>query len=64
VVTVYRTDKGDPVADIIIRNYRREDEPAVEDITYRTGFKGEDLTGRDFFDDRRLFFMLLLNCTQ
>jgi len=48
------------VADIIIRNYRREDEPAVEDITYRTGFKGEDLTGRDFFDDRRLFFMFFI----
>ena len=47
------------MADIIIRNYRWKDEAAIEDITYKTGFKGEDLTGRDFFDDRRLFFMLL-----
>ena len=59
-MTVYRTDKGDPVADIIIRNYRWKDEAAIEDITYKTGFKGEDLTGRDFFDDRRLFFMLFI----
>jgi len=48
------------MADVIIRNYRKEDEPAIEDITYRTGFKGEDLTGRDFFDDRRLFFLLFI----
>ena len=48
------------MADIIIRNYRQADEPAIEDITYRTGFKGEDLTGRDFFDDRRLFFLLFI----
>ena len=48
------------MADIIIRNYRWKDEAAIEDITYKTGFKGEDLTGRDFFDDRRLFFMLFI----
>lgn len=44
--------------DVIIRNYRLEDEAAVEDITYRTGFQGEDLTGRNFFDDRRLWFLM------
>jgi ribosomal protein S18 acetylase RimI-like enzyme len=42
----------------IIRYYRPEDETAVSSITYRTGFKGEDLTGRGFFDDQRLFFLL------
>jgi len=46
------------VAEGIIRNYQEEDEAAVEDITYRTGFKGEDLTGRDFIDDQRLCFLI------
>lgn len=44
----------------IIRPYRPEDEAAVSAITYRTGFKGEDLTGRRYFDDQRLFFYLFI----
>lgn len=43
---------------IIIRSYRPEDEAAVEEITYRTGFKGEDLTDRGFIDDQRLCFLI------
>jgi len=45
------------VADVIIRSYRPGDEAAVEAITYRTGFKGEDLTGRGFVSDRWLCFL-------
>ena len=43
---------------VIIRSYRQEDEAAVEEITYRTGFKGEDLTDRGFIDDKRLCFLM------
>lgn len=45
---------------VIIRPYRPEDDAAVSLITYRTGFKGEDLSGRRYFDDRRLFFLLFI----
>lgn len=45
---------------IIIRNYRSEDEAAVEEITFRTGYRGEDLTGRRYFDDKRLFFLIFI----
>ena len=45
---------------IIIRKYRQEDQAAVEEITYQTGFHGEDLTGRGYFDDRRLFFLVFI----
>jgi ribosomal protein S18 acetylase RimI-like enzyme len=48
------------VADVIIRSYRPQDEAAVQEITYRTGFKGKDLTDRDYFDDERLFFMIFI----
>ncbi len=43
-----------------IRPFQPVDEPAIEEITYRTGFKGEDLTGRGYFDDRRLFFLIFI----
>jgi ribosomal protein S18 acetylase RimI-like enzyme len=46
--------------EIIIRPYRQEDEAAVQEITFKTGFKGEDLTDRDFFDDKRLWFMIFI----
>jgi ribosomal protein S18 acetylase RimI-like enzyme len=45
---------------MFIRNYRKQDEAAVEEITFRTGFQGEDLTGRRFFDDRTLFFLIFI----
>jgi ribosomal protein S18 acetylase RimI-like enzyme len=48
------------VTDVIIRCYRSQDEAAIQEITYRTGFKGKDLTGRDYFDDKRLFFMMFI----
>ncbi len=48
------------MSELLIRNYRQADQAAVENITYRTGFSGEDLTGRGLFDDRRLFFLLFI----
>lgn len=48
------------MTDISIRPYRPQDQAALEEITYRTGFQGEDLTGRNFFDDRRLFFLIFI----
>ena len=45
---------------IEIRKFQPADEPAIEEITYRTGFKGEDLTGRGVFEDRRLWFMIFI----
>jgi ribosomal protein S18 acetylase RimI-like enzyme len=48
------------VADITIRNYQPSDEAAVQEITFRTGFKGSDLTGRNYFDDKRLFFVIFI----
>jgi len=49
------------MAKVIIRNYRRRDRAAVEEITYRTGYQGEDLTGRGFFDDKRLLFLMFID---
>lgn len=46
------------MADVIIRNFRPPDEAAVQEITFRTGFKGKDLTGKNYFDDKRLFFLI------
>ena len=43
-----------------IRPYQPADEDAVENITYRTGFKGQGLDGRDYFNDKRLFFMIFI----
>ncbi len=43
---------------ITVRSYHSRDERAVENIAYRTGFNGLDLTGRRFFEDRRLFFLI------
>jgi len=48
------------VTDIIIRPYQPQDQAALEEITYRTGYQGEDLTGRGFFDDQRLFFLIFI----
>ena len=48
------------MSEVIIRNYWPKDELAVQEITYRTGFKGEDLTGRAYFDDKRLFFFFFI----
>ena len=45
---------------VIIRNYHPGDEAAVEDITYRTGLYGENLSEAGFINDRRLFFMLFM----
>lgn len=48
-------------SEILVREYTSQDERAVEDITYRTGFNGLDLTGRGYFDDRRLFFLIFIS---
>ena len=45
---------------ITIRPYQQADEAAVENITYRTGFKGEGLEERDYFNVKRLFFMIFI----
>ena len=45
---------------IAIRPYQQADEAAVENITYQTGFKGQGLEGRDYFNDKRLFFMIFI----
>jgi ribosomal protein S18 acetylase RimI-like enzyme len=45
---------------IAIRKYQPEDLNAVKEITYRTGFKGEDLTGKNFIDDKDLFFLIFI----
>ena len=44
----------------VIRPYHPDDEGEVQEITFRTGFQGEDLTGRGYFDDRRLFFLIYI----
>jgi ribosomal protein S18 acetylase RimI-like enzyme len=41
-----------------IRKYQPKDFIPIEDIVYRTGFKGEDMTGLSFIDDKRLFFLI------
>jgi ribosomal protein S18 acetylase RimI-like enzyme len=48
------------MTDITIRHYDKKDEAAVQKITYRTGFQGEDLTGLGHFDDARLFFLIFI----
>jgi ribosomal protein S18 acetylase RimI-like enzyme len=45
---------------IQIRPYQASDESAIQEITYRTGYKGEDLTGRGYCRDTRLWFMLFI----
>lgn len=45
---------------ISIRPYKPEDEKAIEEITFRTGFKGEDLTGMGYFDDQRLLYLIFI----
>jgi ribosomal protein S18 acetylase RimI-like enzyme len=48
------------LTEINIRKYQPGDEPAIQDITYQTGFKGQDLEGRNFIDDQRLWFMIFI----
>jgi len=43
-----------------IHKYQSKDEPAIQAITYKTGFKGEGLEGRNFITDQRLWFMLFI----
>lgn len=48
------------MTEIIIRKFIPADEKAIENITYHTGFKGEGLEGRDYFNDRRLFYLIFI----
>jgi ribosomal protein S18 acetylase RimI-like enzyme len=48
------------MTDVFVRRYEIGDEPAIQEITYRTGFNGQDLTGRGYFDDKRLFFLIFI----
>ncbi len=43
---------------IIIRKAEASDKDAIEDICYRTGYMGEDLSGLEQFNDRILFAAL------
>jgi ribosomal protein S18 acetylase RimI-like enzyme len=43
-----------------IRKYHPRDEKHIQEITYRTGFKGRDLTGMNYFNDARLWFLIFI----
>lgn len=45
---------------ISIRPYRPTDEPAIIEITFKTGLVGEDLTGRGYCDDARLWYLIFI----
>ena len=45
---------------LLIRPYCVADVAAISEITYRTGFKGEGLEGRDYVNDRRLWFLIFM----
>ena len=44
----------------IIRKYQPKDKAAIQAITYKTGFKGQGLAGRDYFDDQGLWFLIFI----
>ncbi|MBN2048559.1 MAG: GNAT family N-acetyltransferase [Anaerolineaceae bacterium] len=46
--------------EILIRPYRPADQADVEDICYRTGHMGADLSQMDAFNDRELFALLFI----
>jgi ribosomal protein S18 acetylase RimI-like enzyme len=48
------------VKDVVVRIYRPEDESAIKEITYQTGFKGENLAGRKYFDDKHLLYLIFI----
>ncbi len=48
------------IMNLSIRPYQTADEAAIENITFRTGFKGEGLEGRDYFHDKRLFYLIFI----
>ncbi|MFX1535472.1 MAG: GNAT family N-acetyltransferase [Promethearchaeota archaeon] len=43
------------MSDIQIRQCQKKDQSGILNICYRTGYMGEDLTGRNFFNDKILF---------
>lgn len=43
-----------------IRKYLPEDQPHLVNVCYRTGYFGEDLTNRHFFDDPHLFGLIFI----
>jgi ribosomal protein S18 acetylase RimI-like enzyme len=45
-------------ARLAYRPYRKEDAAGLAEVLYRTGFLGEDLTGRGLFNDKRLFALV------
>jgi len=48
------------MSSVTIRPCHPLDEPTIQEITYRTGFKGEDLTGRGYCGDARLWFLIFI----
>jgi len=45
---------------IKIRSYQTVDELAIQEITYRTGYYGQDMTGRGYCGDARLWFLIFI----
>lgn len=45
---------------ISILPYRPTDEPAIIEITFKTGLMGEDMTGRGYVDDARLWYLIFI----
>lgn len=45
---------------ILIRSYLPSDERSIQDITYMTGYQGEDLGTTGLFDDPRLWFLIFI----
>ncbi|MFX0090519.1 MAG: GNAT family N-acetyltransferase [Candidatus Hodarchaeota archaeon] len=40
---------------IIFRQCQKKDQNEIQNVCYQTGYMGEDLTGKDLFNDQRLF---------
>jgi len=45
---------------VSILPYQPSDEPAIIEITFKTGLVGEDLTGRGYCDDARLWYLIFI----
>ena len=45
---------------MVIRKVKPSDQYAIKEITYRTGLHGEDLTGKEFIEDKELFFLIFI----
>ncbi len=48
------------MSEIKIRPYQAKDKSAIIDIAFKTGFTGEDLAGRGYCEDARLWYLLFI----